>query len=85
MELGFKYNGTYYRLGSATYENAYQGVYLLQINILDGQFPGHTGIIPKGSTIILTITVYFYKQPWGTFFVFYGPDQPTNVQLFVPK
>ena len=82
MELGFQYDGQYYYLGSVVYANAFQGVYTLHINVADGQFPGYTGVIPENSTISLTITITFYKQPWGTFFVYYGPDRPSCVELF---
>jgi len=82
LELGFAYNGQYYFLGSGTYPINSQGVYTLEIDILYGQFPGEIGVIPEGSEIILTVTVTFFKEPWGTFFLYYGPKNPSRVELF---
>jgi hypothetical protein len=83
MKLGFTYNGTYYLLGNILYTTGIQGVYWMQIDILSqAEFPSYFGLIPKGSTIILTITAEFYKQPWGTFFVYYGFNAPTHVELY---
>jgi len=84
MELGYWYNGTYYLIGTTVYTDKSQGVYRMQIDIFKEQseFPGLFGIIPKGSVIVLTATVTFFRSPWGTFFVYYGPDRPTNIELY---
>jgi len=83
LELGFTYNGKYYLLGNRTFPVNSQGVYRFTIDILYGEFPeGYPGVIPEGSVILLTVTVTFFKQPWGDFKLFYGPNRPSCIELF---
>jgi hypothetical protein len=83
LELGFDYDNEPYKLGNGTFTVNDEGVYRLTIDILDGEFPeGYFGVIPEGSVITITCTVTFFEPPWGNFFLYYGPDKPSQVELF---
>jgi len=86
LELGFSYNGQYYRLGYAYFNVTTPASEVYQAQF-DTQFAEFTqefgrGVIPEGSTIILSVYVTFVAPPGGTFFLFYGPNRPSNIQLF---
>jgi hypothetical protein len=83
MELGYTYDGHYYKLGSGTFTINSEGIYRLVIDTTTGEFPsGYIGAIPEGSIISLDITVTFIKQPWGTLKIFYGPNNPSCIELY---
>jgi len=84
LELGFNYNGQYYKLGDGTFLANSLGMYGLNIDIEHGSFTEEygVGVIPQGSTIILKIIVTFYVPPNGFFFLYYGPSNPSRVELF---
>jgi hypothetical protein len=83
LELGFNYDGKYYLLGSTVFPVHTNETYSMTIDIFNGEFPyGYFGIIPEGSEVVLIVTVTFFKQPWGTLFLYYGPNRPSRVELF---
>lgn len=82
LELGFTYEGTYYRLGAGSYSVNEQGVYILHVSVTDGSWTARygPGVIPIGSIIKLTITVEFTVKN-GFFFVLYGRDQESRIEF----
>jgi len=84
LELGFNYSGQYYKLGHGTFAANSQGMYQLTIDITYGNFTQQygVGVIPEGSIIILKSVVTFYIPPNGFFFVYYGPSDPSRIELF---
>jgi hypothetical protein len=84
FELGFNYNGSYYRLGYDKFviSSTPNAVYNMYMDTTSDVFPGDHGVIPQGSTITLSVTATFTTPPGGTIFLFYGPSQPSSVTLF---
>jgi hypothetical protein len=87
LELGFEYDGQYYTLGYAGFNvttGRAQEVYSATFDIQYGEFTQEygRGVIPEGSTIIFKAYVTFVTPPGGTFFLYYGPNRPSNIQLF---
>jgi len=84
FELGFTYNGGYYRLGywAFTIDGVPKARYDLYADINQASFPGEQYVIPEGSRIKLSVTATFTTPPGGTIKLFYGPNQPSCVTLF---
>jgi len=86
ISIGFYYSGQYYDLGSQTFDVANQdiGVYTLNINVLDtGQWtPLGEGVIPAGSIFSLKVNVYYFQPAYGTMFVHYGQDYPSQINFY---
>jgi len=82
IEFGYNYSGQYYKLGNGTFPISSDGPYRMTIDSTLGQYPGQVGVIPEGSIFKLWVVVTFYKQPWGTFKLYYGPNQPSRIDLF---
>lgn len=82
LELGFNYQGTYYKLGEGSYLANEQGVYTLTLGVTSGHWTEQygPGVIPIGSVIKLTITVEFTVGN-GFFFVLYGQDQESRIEF----
>jgi len=82
LEFGYNYSGQYYLLGNGTFPISSDGVYRMTIDSLLGEYPGEVGVIPEGSICKFWVVVTFYRQPWGTFKLYYGPNQPSRVELY---
>ncbi|MEM2904674.1 MAG: hypothetical protein QW057_03855 [Candidatus Bathyarchaeia archaeon] len=81
LELGFQWNNTYYLLGNQSYQINKEGVYVMPLDSTQAQYPGETGIIPANSTVLLWVTITFYPNGWGTFFLYHGITWPSYVYL----
>ena len=84
LEVGFTYEGHYYRLGDGTFLANARGEYFLMIDISHGEFTSEfgMGVLPEGSVISLKVIVTFYVPPNGFFFLYYGPSDPSRIDLF---
>jgi hypothetical protein len=84
MELGFTYGGHYYKLGDGTFLANARGEYFLMIDISHGEFTQEfgMGVLPEGSVVSLKVIVTFYVPPNGFFFLYYGPSDPSRIDLF---
>lgn len=84
VTLAFEWNGTIYTIGSDSTKYLGSGPYIFQIDAAQGEYPYGVGsmIVPSNSTIILIVEAIFERQPYGRLFLNYGPDAPSNVELF---
>jgi len=86
LTVGFSYNGWFYQLGSGTFPVASQtvGIYTLDINAFnEGNWTSQygSGVIPAGSVFYLRVNVFFDRSPYGTMFLRYGKDFPSQIQF----
>jgi len=81
MELGFTYDGQFYKIGSGVHSVNQQGIYLLTVDSSLGEYPLDMGLIPQGSIITLNVTLTFHDLG-GTFLLYYGNDKPSCVRLY---
>ncbi len=86
FELGFTYQEKFYRLGywAFTIDGVPKSRYDLTTNVDDIAFPnGDKYLIPAGSVIKIDITATFTTPPGGTIKLYYGPDQPSCLILYL--
>jgi hypothetical protein len=53
----------------------------MYLNSTEADYPGETRVIPQNSTIRLWVTITFYPNGWGTFFLYYGMTWQSFVYL----
>ncbi len=82
VTLSFNYNNTMYKIGSGVGPFLGKGPYSFTFNSTQGEYPGETRIIPANSTIVLKVEADFMSQPYGRLFLDYGPESPSNIELF---
>ncbi|HJW65811.1 MAG TPA: hypothetical protein VJ507_03410 [Candidatus Bathyarchaeia archaeon] len=84
FELGFTYDGSYYKLGYWAFiiDGVPRSRYDLFVEVNTANFPGEPYVIPEGSRINLIITATFTTPPGGTIKLFYGPELPSCVTLY---
>jgi hypothetical protein len=77
IELGYYYgDNNYTRIGNETDIPIYgEGIYYIT-------FDSEVDEIPMGSVMVMNITMTFYVPPGGTFFLYYGPKDPSRIILY---
>lgn len=77
VTLSYRNNETSDTLGEGSIDIYSQGEYNLSINISENQ--RH---IPVNSVIVMRIIVILEGPPYGTLFLYYGPNKPSRVILY---
>lgn len=85
FQLGYNYHGGYFLLGHWVFpiDGEPNSRYDLTENIDNADFPQDRYVIPPGSVIKLDITATFTTPPGGTVKLFYGPDKPSSITLYM--
>lgn len=82
VTLTFVYNETEYLIGKNSTSYLGSGPYPFSIDSNLGNYPYGPKYVPANSTIVLFVEAVFEHQPYGRLFLNYGPDVPSNVELF---